>query len=102
MRVRVVRRGGLAGIPMTAEVDTVELGQPAAEQAEQALQRAQCRSAASPPPAPDRFSFHLSLPESNSDQDIAIDERDVPNALRPLLDLAGSRARPGRGPESDR
>jgi hypothetical protein len=96
VRVRVVRRGGLAGIPMTAEVDTTELGQPQAEQAEQALRSAQ-QAAPSGPPAPDRFSFHLSLPDVAPDDTVAVDERDVPDGLRPLLDLAASRAAPGAG-----
>jgi len=94
VRVRVVRRGGIAGIPMTADVDTTELGQPQAEQAEQALRSAQ-HAAPSGPPAPDRFSFHLSLPDSASEDPVAVVvERDVPAALRPLLDLAAGRAAP--------
>lgn len=98
MRVRVVRHGGIAGIPMTAEVDTAELGQPQAEQAEQALRTAK-RGAPPGPPAPDRFSFHLTLPDAAPDDDAGavVDERDVPDALRPLLDLAATRAAPRGG-----
>lgn len=95
VRVRVVRRGGIAGVPMTAEVDTAELGASRAEEAEQALRSA--REAAAPQPAPDRFTFHLTLPDSAPDDPVAVDERDVPDGLRPLLDLAATRATPGRG-----
>lgn len=96
MRVRVERRGGIAGIPMTAEVDTAELGPDRADQAERLLRSSP--PAPSGPPVPDGFRFHLSLPDSGSDSDVAVvDERQVPDALRPLLDLAATRAAPRRG-----
>jgi hypothetical protein len=96
VRVRVERRGGIAGIPMTADVDTAELGRDRAERAEEVLRSSPV--APSGPPVPDGFRFHLSLPDSGSDSEVAVvDERHVPDALRPLLDLAATRAAPRRG-----
>jgi len=95
MRVEFRRSGGMAGIDMTASVDTAELP---VEQAEVA---AALMSPGSVPPspaaaagAPDRFSYELTVRDGEHTQTHHWTETPVPEVVQPLLTGLGHRARP--------
>lgn len=80
MKVTVTRRGGFAGIALRGSADTAEC--PGSEEALRA------RVGTTPaPPHPDAFSYELAF----DDQTVSLSERDVDDALRPLLDQAIAR-----------
>lgn len=76
MRVEVVRRGGLAGIPLRGSVETAD------KAASVALHRLGGGSTA--PPHPDGFQYEL----SSDGRSVVLNENDIPAALRPLIDAA--------------
>jgi hypothetical protein len=84
MRVEVRRRGGFAGIAMTGAADTSELEPAAASAAEAAVQDLLAAHAAAGPPNPDGFQYDLSS-DGNS---VTLNESDITDALRPLIDRA--------------
>ena len=93
MRLRVERHGGIAGIPMTAEVDTAELGDEAAARAEQAWRELGTRGDAAPSAGADRFVFRLTRLDGDR-ASATVPEPDVPVDLHPLVTLVHERGRP--------
>ncbi len=93
MRIEYRRSGGVAGIDMTASVDTKEL---AGEQAQlaSALIEPSSTPAAAFSGAPDAFSYQLPVNDGERTQTHHWAESEVPDALAPLLASLGSRARP--------
>jgi hypothetical protein len=81
MRVEVVRRGGLAGIPLRGSIDTADLPPAAARAASGVLTASR---AASGPPHPDGFQYEL----SGRGQSVVLNEREISDDLRPLIDAA--------------
>lgn len=81
MRVEVVRRGGLAGIPLRGSVDTADLPPETARAAETAL-------SVTPNPAdrphPDGFQYELAA----DGRSVVLNESDIPAHLKPLIDSA--------------
>ena len=59
MRVRIVRRGGFAGVALEAIVDTAELGEPDAASVESQLRSLPWGRSAVAPSHPDQFSYEL-------------------------------------------
>ena len=84
MQVQVTRRGGLMGIPLSGQVDTSELPADQSRAAERALQKLPDSSAPTPS-HPDAFLYELSFGGGRS---VAIDESDLTDDLRPLIDAA--------------
>ncbi len=95
MRVRVVRRGGIAGVALETTVDTSELTD--AAQAESALRDLPWGRPATLPRHPDQFCYELSV--AGGDRAVLLSEDDVPVGLRPVLELLAQRGtiRPASG-----
>jgi hypothetical protein len=91
LKVQVVRRGGFAGIPLRGEVDTADLGSRRAAAAEAALRRLSVGKPAAPPAHPDSFQYELTFPGGT----VVLDESEVCDDLRPLIDKAMEQAQPG-------
>jgi hypothetical protein len=94
MLVRVTRRGGLAGIPMRGDLETSQLPPDEARLAEEALHQLSVGTPPTPPRHPDAFQYEIafSAAEGAATQSAVIDEADVSEALRPVIDTAMSRA----------
>ena len=92
MEVRVVRRGGFAGIAMTATLDTSDLADDEASGAEAALAELDAEAPAPEPPYPDAFQYEIATEQEGTARSVVLNEGDVPDALRPLLDEAMKRA----------
>jgi hypothetical protein len=88
MRVRVVRRGGLAGVALSGDAETSELPMPAAAAAEAALSSFSAGKAAGAPSHPDAFAYEVSF----DGRSVTLDESEISDDLRPIIDLAMSRA----------
>ena len=84
MRVTVVRRGGLAGVALRGDADTADL--PA--QVEAAVRNLPAGKPAAAPSHPDGFQYEVSF----GGQSAVIDESEVNDDLRPLIEDAMSRA----------
>jgi hypothetical protein len=92
MDVRVVRRGGFAGIAMTATIDTAELADDEALGAEAALAELDADAPAPESAHPDAFQYEIATDLDGTARSVVLNEGDVPDALRPLLDEAMKRA----------
>ena len=76
-----MRRGGLAGLAMAAELDVDE---PAARVLEQLESTG--------PPHPDGFEYRFELPDGRV---VTVPEQDLPRELDPLLDEFAKKGKPG-------
>ena len=86
MRVRVVRRGGLAGIPLRGEVDTAEFSGDQAKAIESILRGLPFDKPPAPPRHPDGFQYALEFPDpGGQSRSITLDESEVGDDLRPLI-----------------
>jgi hypothetical protein len=72
----MMRKGGLAGLTLAADLETAEPG------VERALEQLVERGA-SGPPHPDAFEYHFELPDGRA---VAVPEHELPDDLEPLLD----------------
>ena len=91
MRVRVVRRGGLAGISLTGEVDTSEFSDDQARAIEERL-RGLSADKAAVPSHPDGFQYALEFPGTGGDsRSVTLDESEIGDDLRPLIQKAMER-----------
>jgi hypothetical protein len=88
MQVKVVRRGGLAGIAMRGEVDTTSLPGHAAAAAQRALAKLPANKAAAPPSHPDSFQYELAYSEGGSARLLCLDESEISDDLQPVIDAA--------------
>jgi hypothetical protein len=92
VRVHVVRRGGLAGIPLRGELETSELTANQAAPAEAALQGLAVGKPPAPPSHPDGFQYQLTFSGADgAARTVTIDEAEVSDALRPVIEMAASR-----------
>jgi hypothetical protein len=91
VRVTVVRRGGLAGVALHGDAETTALPGSAAAAAEGALKKLPAGKAAAAPAHPDGFHYELSF----EGQSAALDESEVTDELRPLIDAAMAHAKLG-------
>lgn len=85
MRVQITRRGGLAGVPLHAELATSDLDDQTAAQVEGVLDRLMDQAPVASPPQPDRFYYEIILPDRNKSMSVA--ERDLPPELTPLVEM---------------
>lgn len=97
MRVRVVQRGGIAGVALKTTVDTSELSDVDAAQVESALSDLPWGRLAALPRHPDQFCYELSV--AGDDRAVVLSEDEVPASLRPVLELLIQRGtiRPASG-----
>ncbi len=93
MEVEVVRRGGFAGVAVRGTIDTAELPPDVAAAAEAALRALQFDRPPSPPRHPDSFQYEFSVVNGSTRRTVALDEADVPEGLRPIVDAAVARGR---------
>jgi hypothetical protein len=96
MRVRVVRRGGLAGIPMRGEIETAEFSPDQAKAIEDRLNGLPGDKLTAAPSHPDGFQYALEFPGPGGESRlIALDESEVGDDLRPVIQKAMERGRLG-------
>jgi hypothetical protein len=86
VRVHITRHGGLAGVKLSADVATTDLGGEERTRAEQAVRRLLNEPAAASPPQPDRFRYQITVPDGSASVTVA--EQDLPDDLRPLIEMA--------------
>ena len=92
MRVRVVRRGGLAGVPLRGEVDTAEFSGDQAKTIESILHGLPFDKPPAAPRHPDGFQYVLEFPDaSGQSRSITLDESEVGDDLRPVVQKAMER-----------
>jgi hypothetical protein len=87
MRVHVTRRGGLAGVALHAALDTAHLGAVAAARAEVALRGLPWDRLPAEFTGVDRFRYEVVTEEGGHERRIELSETEIPDALRPLLEL---------------
>ncbi|HET9256455.1 MAG TPA: protealysin inhibitor emfourin [Pseudonocardiaceae bacterium] len=87
MRIDVTRRGGFAGVALHAVLDTATLAAAEASRAEAALRELPWDRPAAEPIAPDRFRYQLATYEGGHLRRVELTECEIPDPLRPLLDL---------------
>jgi hypothetical protein len=85
VRVQITRRGGIAGVPLHAELATSDLDDKTAAQVEGVLDRLMDQPPVASPPQPDRFYYEIILPDR--DKSISVAERDLPPGLTPLVEM---------------
>jgi emfourin len=96
VQVKVVRRGGLAGVALRGEADTAELGGPQADTAEAELKKLTDKRVTAQVGHPDGFQYEIAFPGDDAGHtSIVLDESQVTPELQPLLDLAMARGRLG-------
>ena len=95
MRVQIKRHGGLAGVKLSADVETTDLDGDKAARAEQAVTRLLEEPAAASPAQPDRFRYEITVPGRGASVTVA--EQDLPDDLRPLIEMASKAATIDRG-----
>jgi emfourin len=84
VRVRVTRRGGLAGLTLSAEVE-------ANDAVERALEQLVAAPASGEPPYPDGFEYRFDLSDGRS---VTLPEHALPRELDPLLDEFAKKGKP--------
>ena len=87
MHVKVVRRGGIAGVALRGEVDTASLPRHEAAAAQQALSRLPDKEAAAPR-HPDGFQYEIAYSDRGAQRSLKLDESEISDALQPVIDAA--------------
>ena len=95
MRVQVTRRGGIAGVPLHADLATSDLDAATAARVEEALDRLMDQPHVASAAQPDRFTYEITLPERNRSTLVA--EHDLPTELAPLVDMLSKVGTVGKG-----
>jgi hypothetical protein len=85
VRVQVTRRGGIAGVPLYADLATSDLDAETAAQVDGALDRLMDQPYVARPPQPDRFYYEITVPDRNRSTSVA--EQDLPPELTPLIEM---------------
>jgi hypothetical protein len=103
VRLRLRRTGGIAGLPVEAELDTADLDPGTAAPILAALDTARLDApevaaleggGAPPPGPPDAFGYELEVTRGGRTRRLRFGEHDVPESLGPLVALLRSRANP--------
>lgn len=95
MQVKVTRRGGIAGVALYAGLDTAQLAAAEASRAEAALRDLPWGRPAAEPTGADRFRYEMVIVEGDHERRVELGEGEIPDALRPLLDLLRDHGRIG-------
>jgi hypothetical protein len=100
MRIEFVRSGGLAGIPLTAKIDSQNLSQDESAVLEKMVNEAgffdlpeQIKPAS---PKPDRFEYQITVSSSQRTHTVTVNETGVTDKLRPLIEHLTGLARTGK------
>lgn len=88
MRFEVVRRGGFAGIPVHASIDTADLPPGVAGEVEAAVALLPFGRPPAPPGHPDSFEYQITTDAQDGGRSAVVDEADLPAALRPVVAAA--------------
>jgi hypothetical protein len=100
VKVQFVRTGGVAGIRLTATLDTETLPADEADRLRRLVAAArlfdQPASRPSPAPETDRFQYRVTVEEGDRTKRVELDESSIPDTFRPLLDYLIDSARTGR------
>ena len=100
MKVAFSRSGGVAGIRLTATLDTEMLPPDEADHLRQLIAAAsffdQPSSRQSPIRRADRFQYQVTVEEGDRIKKVELDESSVPETLQSLLDYLTDSARSGR------
>lgn len=88
MKVEVARTGGIVGIPFRATLDTAHLLPAKARLIENAVQSLPFDQPPSNPRHPDAFQYEIVVDPDGGRQTATLDEADVPEALRLLINEA--------------
>jgi hypothetical protein len=84
VRIRITRRGGLAGVPLHAEIDTDSLEPRAAANLKGFVEQLMSESPAPTPlQHPDAFVYEIAVPEK--ERSVSLGENKIPSELQPLL-----------------
>lgn len=95
MRIHITRRGGIAGIELTADVDTDSFAKETAARIEQELQQLVARGGErTVPPHPDAFEYEIVVPERG--QSVRVGESELPPELRPIVAELATHGKLGR------
>ena len=81
----MTRKGGLAGLTLSADVET-------SDDAQRALEQLLAAPASNEPPYPDGFEYRFDLPDGRS---VTLPEHALPSELDPLLDEFAEKGKPG-------
>jgi len=92
--VKVIRRGGIAGIPVYANFDTAELPPEQSKVVEAKLLAITEQEPAEPGP-PDRFVYHFVLGDQEPGRNLIVHGHLLPRELRPLVDHVRQNGKPG-------
>ena len=97
MKIQFARTGGVAGIRLTATLDTEMLPPDEADSLRRLIAAAsffdQPSSRQSPIRRADRFEYHVTVEEGDRIKKVELDESSVPETLQPLLDYLVDSAR---------
>ena len=89
MRIEFERRGGFAGAPLRASLDTAALPADEAHQIEQLVEQGNVSGLAAKSPeagaGADQFQYNLTVIQGASQHSVSLGETQVPESLRPLL-----------------
>ena len=96
MRVLITRRGGIAGVPLHAAMDTSDLDPETAARVQGALDRLMNQPQAASPPQPDRFSYEITVPDR--EWSTMLTEQDLPMDLTPLVEMLSRVGTVGKPP----
>jgi hypothetical protein len=94
MRIRIRRRGGLAGVTLRTDMDTAELDGATAARVERALTRLLTTAGPGSTPHPDAFEYEIAIPDRG--ETVSLGEHDVPPELQPLVELVSRVGSPER------
>ena len=97
MKVEFARTGGVAGIRLTATLDTEMLPPEEADHLRHLIAAAsffdQPSSRRSPTQGPDRFQYRVTIEDGDRIKTVEVDESSVSGPLQPLLDYLVDSAR---------
>jgi hypothetical protein len=94
--VLIRRRGGFAGLSVSAELDTTTLPADTAGRLEAAVAALPWGVPAAPPAHPDAFRYEITVPEDPDRGTAALGEDELGDDLVPLLDRLAEAGTPGR------
>jgi hypothetical protein len=96
----MIRRGGLAGVRVSADLDTDTFDDDAAARIEEAIERllANGPPQEEAPPHPDAFAYEITLPDRQ--ESVSVGESALPSDLRPMVRELTTKGRLGTPPSA--
>jgi hypothetical protein len=84
VRLRIRRRGGLAGVALCADLDTAEFGSQTAARVDEAVSRLLSTTGTATTPKPDAFEYEITVPGRGDP--VLVGEHEMPSELEPLIE----------------